>query len=226
VKTVAFDMKVTKEYERWFLTPSGMYVDDKEKECVLAAMRFKRGERVLNIGCGTGRYVEYFKALGIAAHGVEPVPELAKAARQKSEVGAGSVTEAPYEELPFEDNSYDSAVFITTFEFATDRARALKEALRVAKNKVGIGFLNRKSLNNFFNVKARRAIYRESNQLTMEEILAYVKEALGESKAEITGRYTIYLPVNMGYLAPIADDLLEKTRLPFGSFGMVAVKKK
>ena len=223
---MAFDMNMTKEYERWFLTPSGLYVDDKEKECVLAAMRFKRESRVLNIGCGTGRYIEYFKALGINAHGVEPVAELAKAARQKAGVGAGSVTETSYEQLPFEDGSFDSAVFITTFEFASDKVKALKEALRVAKEKVGIGFLNRNSLNNFFNVKARRAIYSESNQLTTEEIMAYIREALGEAKAEITARYTIFLPVNMGYLAPFADDLLEKTGLPFGSFGMIAIKKK
>lgn len=222
---MAFDINMTKEYERWFLTPSGMYVDDKEKECVLMAMRFKRGERMLNIGCGTGRYIEYFKALGIHAHGVEPVPELAKVAGQKHEVGVERVTEAPYERLPFEDNSYDSAVFITTFEFAEDKVRALKEALRVAKDKVGIGFLNRNSLNNFFKAKERRAIYRESNQMTQKEIMEHVREALGDKKAEITMRYTIYLPVNIGHIVYIADDLLEKTGLPFGSFGMIAIKK-
>ena len=49
---MAVEKGTTALYESWFLTPAGMYVDDKEKELLINSVRFKRDERVLEIGCG------------------------------------------------------------------------------------------------------------------------------------------------------------------------------
>jgi ubiquinone/menaquinone biosynthesis C-methylase UbiE len=219
---------IVSNYERWFLTPAGMYTDDKEKELLINTIRFKRGERVLEIGCGTGRNLEYLSDLGLVSVGVEPVEELIKKARQKSTIKNDQLIRCSYEKLPLGDNSFDNVIFMNTFGFAGDKTAALREAFRVASKKVAIGFLNRNSLAKLFKVKERRAVYNDSAPLSGSELLKIVKEALAgrEKNCEIKLQYTLYLPITIGYIFSLADDLLERLNLPLGDFGMLVITKK
>jgi ubiquinone/menaquinone biosynthesis C-methylase UbiE len=224
---VVSDREITQNYERWFLTREGMYVDDKEKELLINTMRFKRGERVLEIGCGTGRNVEYFADLGLEATGVEPEENLVKLARQKSTLKKDQIIRGPYDLLPLGDGSFENVVFMNTFAFAGDKEKALKEAYRVASRKVGIGFLNKYSLTNLLKVKERRAVYQDAAPLSGKEMINIMKRALNKEEKESTFeiKYTLYLPIRIGYLVPFVDDLLERVNMPFGDFGMVVIKK-
>ncbi len=215
-------------YERWFLTPAGMYTDDKEKELLINSMRFKRGERVLEIGCGTGRTLEYLTDLGMDAVGVEPVDDLIKKARLKSTIKQDQVIKSAYEKIPVADGSFENVIFMSTFAFANDRQAALKEAYRIASKKVGIGFLNKNSLTNLFKAKERRMVYQDAAPLSGEEMTAIAREALKgrEKEYEIQIRYTLYMPVKVGYMFSFVDDMLEKMNLPLGDFGMAVIKKK
>ncbi|HDQ26433.1 MAG TPA: class I SAM-dependent methyltransferase [bacterium] len=224
---MAFNTDATKKYERWFLTPGGMYVDDKEKELLLTSMRFKRGETVLNIGSGTGRYIEYLTDLGLNVWGVEPVPELVKMAVRKSAIDPARVMINSYESLVFGDSSFDHVILITTLGFAADREESLREAYRVAKKKVAIGFLNRHSLSSLLPVKQHRAVYTKTAHMTGSELKALVFKALsGLAKTDVEIKYTLYLPVSVGYLVQFVDDVLENFNLPFGAFGMMVIHKK
>ncbi len=219
---------IVSNYERWFLTPAGMYADDKEKDLLINTMRFKRGERVLEIGCGTGRNLEYLGDLGLQAVGVEPVEELIKKARQKSTIKNDQLIRCQYDSLPLGDNSFDNVIFMNTFGFAGNKAAALREAYRVASKKIAIGFLNRNSLTKIFKVRERRAVYNDSAPLSGDEILKIVREALAgrEKHYSVQLRYTLYLPITIGYMFSFADDMLEKLNLPLGDFGMMVITKK
>jgi ubiquinone/menaquinone biosynthesis C-methylase UbiE len=224
---MASDKEITQNYERWFLTREGMYTDDKEKELLINSMRFKRGERVLEIGCGTGRNVEYFADLGLEAVGVEPMEYLVKLARQKSTLRNDQIIQGPYEKLPLGNGTFDNVVFMNTFAFSSDKENTLKEAFRVASKKIGIGFLNRYSLTNLLKVKERRAAYKHAAPLSGGEMVKLMKSALVGREKEYTYdlKYTLFLPIKIGYLVPFVDDLLERLNLPFGDFGMVVIKK-
>ena len=225
---MAVERDIVSNYERWFLTPAGMYTDDKEKELLINTMRFKRGDRVLEIGCGTGRNLEYLTDLGLDAAGVEPVEELIKKARQKSTIKNDQLIRCAYEKLPLGDGSFNNVIFMNTFGFAGDKTAALKEAYRVASKKIAVGFLNKNSLTKIFKSRERRAVYNDSAPLSGEEILKIVKEALEgkEKNYTIQLKYTLYLPINIGYMFSFADDMLEKTNLPLGDFGMMVITKK
>jgi len=225
---VAFDKEETKKYESWFLTPAGVYVDGKEKEIILQNVRFKRGEKVLEIGAGTGRYIEYLSELGLDVTGVEPMEDLYKMALQKTGIKEGQVIKAPFENLPFADKSFDNAVSIIGFQFSGDKEKAMKEMFRVARNKTAIGFLNRYSISNVFNTKQRRRLYREAEPLSGKELEKMAERALGETvkNYDIRTKYTLYLPVNIGHFVPFFDDFMEKINLPFGNFGIMIVTKK
>ena len=224
---MVFDKESIKKYESWFFTPEGVYVDEKEKAALLQVMRFKRGEKVLEIGCGTGRYIEYFNELGLIATGIEPMDELIKIALQKSKIKKEQIIKSPYERLPFEDESFDSVVSLIALQFSIDIKMALKEMIRVAKNKVGIGFLNKNSLTNFFNTKERRRLYRDAKPLTADQLKKFLFEIFGDKirEFEINVKYTLYLPVKIGYLIPFVDDFFEKMNLPFGDYAVMIIKK-
>jgi SAM-dependent methyltransferase len=63
------------------------------------------------------------------------------------------------EHLPFDDNEYDFAVLLTVLEFCPDPGLALREAARVARKGLIIGYLNRFSLHWLFTqgLPGRRA---------------------------------------------------------------------
>ncbi len=221
------DTEVVKDYERWFLSPVGMYVDEKEKELLINSMRFKRGERVLEIGCGTGRYVQYLTELELDAVGVEPVTEMAKKAIQKSTIKKEQIIISSYEKIPIGDNSFENVIFIHSFAFSSDKVQAIKEAYRIASKKVGIGFLNKHSLTTIFKVKERKEVYKDAMPLCGKEIKKIIDIALADKRGEysVDINYTLYLPVNIAHFFPFVDDFFEKFNLPFGDFGMVVIKK-
>jgi ubiquinone/menaquinone biosynthesis C-methylase UbiE len=219
---------VVNNYERWFLTPAGMYTDDKEKDLLINTMRFKRGEKVLEIGCGTGRNLDYLSDLGLEPSGVEPVEELIKKARQKSTIRKEQLIQCEYDAIPLADNSFGNVIFINTFGFAGNKTAALAEAYRIASKKIAIGFLNKNSFSKFIKAKERRAVYNDSAPLSGSEMKKIMKEALKGREKEYTYeiRYTLYMPNTVGYMFPYVDDIMEKINVPFGDFGILVIRKK
>jgi ubiquinone/menaquinone biosynthesis C-methylase UbiE len=213
-------------YERWFLTPAGMYVDDKEKELLINSMRFKRDERVLEIGCGSGRYLEYLGDIGLKATGVEPVDELVRRARLKSSIAPDQVIRAPYENIPMAAGTFENVIFMNTFAFSADKGAALKEAYRIASKKIAVGFLNRNSITAVFKVKERASVYYDATPLSGKDILEIAEKNLPSGKYSLKLYYTLYLPIKWGYLMPWADSMLEKANLPAGDFGIAVITKK
>jgi ubiquinone/menaquinone biosynthesis C-methylase UbiE len=224
---MATERDTVSNYEKWFLSPAGMYTDDKEKELLINAMRFKRGERVLEIGCGTGRNLEYLTGVGLNATGVEPVDEFVRRARLRSTIKQDQIIKAPYEKIPLANGSFENVIFMSTFAFATDKNAAMREAYRIASKKIGIGFLNSNSLTNIFKAKERRAVYKDAAPLSGKEMIKIAREALKSREKEYTLKikYTLYMPVKVGYLVSFVDDILEQTNIPFGDFGMLVINK-
>jgi len=226
---MAFTRGLTEEYERWIkATPEGLYFDGKQKEILISAMKLKTGERLLEIGCGTGRYVRYFTELGLDVTGIEPVPELLKIARLKEDIPEEKLLAAFAEKLPFADKSFDKVLFINTFEYVEDKVQALREAARVAREKVGIGFMNRHAGKNFFRSKAKKGMYSDAMFFTERDLRGIAEKALLNrlDRIKIETRYTLYLPEKAGSLLPLADYALEKTGAPFGNFGVMVISKQ
>jgi SAM-dependent methyltransferase len=88
------------------------------------------GERVLDVGAGTGALTRELVARGATVVAVEPSPEFTRALR--SRFPQIEVCEAPAEELPFADDSFDVALAQLVVAFMEDAAAAMRELARVA----------------------------------------------------------------------------------------------
>lgn len=93
------------------------------------------GQRVLDVGCGTGVVAVTAARLGATVTGLDLTPQLLERARQNSQIAEVQIDwrEGDAENLPFEDNSFDVVLSQFAHMFAPRPARALSEMLRVLK---------------------------------------------------------------------------------------------
>jgi ubiquinone/menaquinone biosynthesis C-methylase UbiE len=93
------------------------------------------GGETLEIGAGTGLNLEHYPAAVTALTVTEPDPFMAKRLRARATEGGRTTTvvEAPAEELPFDDGSFDTVVATLVFCTVDDPERAAAEAARVLR---------------------------------------------------------------------------------------------
>lgn len=137
-----FDFNDAQAYDRWLKKDGNQRIVDLENRLLVEMLRPKFGDRLLDIGCGAGASLKPFLGRGIQLTGVDPSPYMLDIA--KKNVGHRvDLRRASAEDLPFEDNSFDYAVFCLSLEFMEDPKKALAEACRVAKDGVFVGILNK-----------------------------------------------------------------------------------
>jgi arsenite methyltransferase len=102
---------------------------------LIASLRLRPGERVLDVGCGTGRLGEYVANLVAPdgeVFGIDPLPLRIDLAARKNPRFSASVGRA--EDLSvFPDANFDVVYSNSVFHWVSDKPRALREALRVLK---------------------------------------------------------------------------------------------
>lgn len=140
-------------YESWFDSPEG-HVALARETMLLEAMTSgwpRRGKKLLEIGCGTGIFLELLWRMGFDVTGLDKSQSMLEGARKRLgdratlQVGDGS-------HMPFDDNTFDYVVLWSVLEFSSRPEAMLEEAARVAEKGVLVGFLNRYSLYNRFNL--------------------------------------------------------------------------
>jgi SAM-dependent methyltransferase len=89
------------------------------------------GERVLDVGCGTGVFLRAVADRGARPHGLDASRALLRVARAR--VPEAELRLGDAERLPFEDDAFDVVTGFNSFFFADDMVAALREAGRVAK---------------------------------------------------------------------------------------------
>lgn len=90
----------------------------------------QEGQRVLDVGAGTGALTRELAARGTRVAAVEPSPEFVRVLRTR--LPQVEVHESPAEELPFADGSFDIALSQLVVAFVSDAVAAMRELGRVA----------------------------------------------------------------------------------------------
>ena len=128
---VIFTREVAERYDSFYATEAGAEVDRLEKGAMDRLLERVVPSDLLEIGCGTGHWTEYFVSRGFAVTATDPSePMLAEARRRGS---AGAFIRASAEKLPFPDGAFPAAAAVTVFEFVEDPEAAVGEILRVLR---------------------------------------------------------------------------------------------
>jgi SAM-dependent methyltransferase len=99
----------------------------------LAIAGVQRGARILDVGCGTGRWLRRYQQLGLAPTGVDATPGMLAVAREQGT--AAPVVAGEAGSLPFSDAEFDCVSDITVVQHIprSQQPQALAEMVRVLK---------------------------------------------------------------------------------------------
>lgn len=134
-------------YDKWASTTRGGFALRQEEKLLqgLIASWPRRKQKLLDVGCGTGMFLEFLWSCGFDLTALDNSPDMLARAREKighrADLHLGSA-----EHLPFEDREFDYVSLLTVLEFVDDPGLVLREAARVSRKGLVIGFLNRWSL--------------------------------------------------------------------------------
>ncbi|WP_457681438.1 class I SAM-dependent methyltransferase [Thermovibrio sp.] len=215
-----------RRYDFFFKTPFGREVLSLEWELIKESLKELKGKGLLEVGCGTGMWLELLKREGFGEQtGIDVSKDMIKVAKEK---GLRKLVIGDGKELPFKDNSFTGTLFITSLEFIKDKGKALIEAARVSRESVIVGFLNGNSLLNA--VRRLKGLFRESSYseadfLTYEKlkkILKFVREKSPYSLKVIDFKTTLNLTFD-GFILPKVERKLGSS-LPFGGFAVAKLK--
>jgi len=135
--------EVSVRYEDWYETPWGRAVDGAERRAFLRLLEPRVGERVLEVGCGTGHWTKWFReGLGMRVVGLdlsEGMLAVAKGRLPEVPLVRGDATS-----LPFKDGSFDVVVAVTVLEFVPEPKKVLDEMWRCVRpgGRMAVGALH------------------------------------------------------------------------------------
>jgi SAM-dependent methyltransferase len=100
-------------------------------EAAIRELDLSAGQRVLEVGCGSGVFLRAAADRGAAVVGLDASEALVELARKR--VPEADLRVGDLQFLPFEDDEFDVVAGFNSFFFAGDMVAALREAGRVAK---------------------------------------------------------------------------------------------
>ncbi len=133
--SVSCIISVAEGYERWASTydhcPNPLLA--REERHLLPLLGDVRGKRILDLACGTGRWLETLQAQGCqCCIGVDCSDAMLGVARNKRSI-AGKLSRGMCECLPFSDEVFDLAICSFALEHASALGAFAAEAARVSK---------------------------------------------------------------------------------------------
>jgi ubiquinone/menaquinone biosynthesis C-methylase UbiE len=120
-------------YDRWFTTPIGELVREYEKELTISLLKPQQGDKILDVGCGTGVFTVDILEQGALVFGIDISLPMLTRAGEKLEGYPFFKTLGTMICLPFGEDTFDKAVSITALEFIEDGRKAVEELFRVTK---------------------------------------------------------------------------------------------
>jgi ubiquinone/menaquinone biosynthesis C-methylase UbiE len=160
--------KYSKEYDEWFI---------KNKKIYLAELNAVKGlvpsdKFSVEIGVGSGRFA---LPLGIKI-GIEPSEKMAEISKNRGI----QVYEGVAEQLPFNDETFDFVVLVTTICFVDDLEESFKESYRVLKSdgSIIVGFVDKESeLGKRYQLKRMKSkFYKYATFYSAKEILDILRK--------------------------------------------------
>lgn len=194
----------------------------RQEKLILDLVAPVSGESVLDVGCGSGNYLRLFGRKKCLLTGMDPSAAALESARSKLPSSCELVL-GDAADIPFSDNEFDVVTLAGGLLRCADPQKALAEAIRVSRNRVFVGFLNRHS-----SVGTEQAVRKlfgfsaapDLRFFSSGEMQALIRKTM--SGALIQWGSVMCLPGPVYALLPSLEDLFPMKNNPLGAFvGMV-----
>ncbi|MBN1473488.1 MAG: methyltransferase domain-containing protein [Syntrophaceae bacterium] len=142
---MVFNQNTAKSPDAHLQAQVGRYLFSRQRELIFEMVKPEAGERVLDIGCGTGNHLRLFKEKWCQVTGLDPSAKSINIAINKLGHGVDLIVGQP-EDIPFSDDEFDIVTVINALETSYNPRKVISEAIRVCRGRVFIGFINNYSL--------------------------------------------------------------------------------
>jgi len=151
-------------YDHHYDQPRGRCYHTHISTYIMSAL--PKGGKLLDIGCGTGLFVERYIEAGGSATGLDISRKMIEQARRRCI--ACDYTIGTGEKIPFCDNSFDAVSSLLVFSYIKDPETMLNEAYRVLKpgGKIAVCTLGKKLL-----TRGIPAIYHISEKMNVNHVV-------------------------------------------------------
>lgn len=189
--------KFFNDYDDWYQTPVGQFVDQAETQTLVKLLQPKAQQKILDVGCGTGNFTIKLAQQGCQVTGVDIAPNMLQQARQKLQQQqlTAQLKIMNVEKLSFLDNSFNAAFSMAAFEFINDIQSAYQEMWRVVQpgGHIVIGTIQKNgSWANFYESPAcHGTAYEFAHFWTAEQLIAL------DPKHFVQQQDCLFLPPNL-----------------------------
>lgn len=208
---------VAESYDDWYRRPVGRLYDVLEKRAVADLLPDSAsGDRLLEVGCGTGHWSAFFVERGFRLTGFDMADRMVAIARGKG-IPEAKFCRADAGAIPFSDDAFDVAAAITLLEFLPQPRRAIEEMVRCVRagGVIIVGVLNRWSCLGLSRRIKATALFRSARFYSRRELTTFLSEY---GRAEVRSA-ACFVPWRRALWAgPFLDRAAAALGLPFGDF--------
>lgn len=141
--------KEAKEYDNWYKSKLGEFVDKVETDSAFSLYKPTPGMKILDVGCGTGNFSIKLAEMGCKVIGIDKSGEMLSQAKEKAKKKGLDIEFHIMDiyDINFPDESFDGVFSMAAFEFIKESKKAYNEMHRVLKKDgpLLIGTINRDS---------------------------------------------------------------------------------
>ena len=184
--------EIANSYDDYYQSDFGKKVDRIEQDIIdFLIKEIPRGE-MLELGCGTGHWSDYFSKKGFNVTGIDISDTMLNVAKNKKINVKFKIADS--QNIPFNDESFQIISSITMLEFVDNQDKVIKEIYRVLK-KGGwliLGCLNKNSI--IGKNKENDETFKNANFLTISNIKSKLEKfeiLLLKSGVYLKSDYTI-----------------------------------
>lgn len=165
-----------KTYDDWCETEIGAFVDQIEKGLMKEVAQPQKGEKALDLGCGTGIYSYWLYDLGLEVIGIDISKNMLDVAKKKKHANKIKFVHGDIRNLPFADETFELVISNIVLEFTQNPQEIVKEAFRVVKKggRLVIGFIGRDSAwGRMYEEKGKRdqrSVFSQAQFFSIDEI--------------------------------------------------------
>ena len=207
------------------------YLSKIETNFVLENCPIKKGDKILDMGIGTGRFASLLAKKGASIEGIDISEKMIKKAKKKLKEKSANFTVADAgEHIPFGDNSFNYIICIRVLKYIVPWKRTIKEVARVL-NRDGLFLLEIPNLYSVQFFGLRKANYFLFNFNNVKNTLKQFNFEIIKLKGGSRFPFPIYKEINnismlnaIKKVEWILDKLLPN--LLFSRHIMIVCKKK
>lgn len=167
-------------YDQWYDSKLGSFVDKVETELALSLFKPKSGMKILDLGCGTGNFSIKLAEMGCKVIGIDISEEMLNQARKKIK---GKDLDIEFHvmdahNLNFSDDTFDGVFSMAAFEFIKKPQKVYDEMYRVLKKNGSllIGTINKEGKwGEFYTSSGLQAdsVFKYADFKSMEELKSW-----------------------------------------------------